>query len=276
MNSSALDTYVVYDDFTKPYLTSLGISPIFAKQPGSRQRYWHFMLGYVLPLVYFQEKLQLESFHVLDCGPLMNPILHRILNAMNYSFSFVAIDKITNPIVVQPWDHPYYNVDRKVIKKVCAMIATNLRISLSRSVSIDDPCTNLLVLRSAPSQFYLSNAEDGGGYGTSTRNISNLDDIKSFLNSRNVCYCPYEPGANIIDSQVSMFSNVRKFVGIRGSEWVNLIWANQDSKGLIFCKAKAGIFLENLTKKLGLDVRFEVMSESSSCDPFLIHDFFKS
>lgn len=89
---TGLPTYIRRDVFTGPTaLTGLRLpfwipftkrflrrrNPLFARllilAPGSRENYFHFLIGYLLPLVHAQDRNRFDKFLALDCGPLMSP-----------------------------------------------------------------------------------------------------------------------------------------------------------------------------------------------------------
>lgn len=52
------------------------IFPWMEMGTGSPEHYWHFLVGYLLPLSARLGRLdEHSSLHLFDCGPTMNPLL---------------------------------------------------------------------------------------------------------------------------------------------------------------------------------------------------------
>lgn len=71
---------------------------------GSVENYWHFMLGYYLPLMHYfldAEKKQVEIDHsqflIHHCGPIMNKIIEESLSELKINYAFVDNLKLVDP-----------------------------------------------------------------------------------------------------------------------------------------------------------------------------------
>jgi len=90
---------------------------------GSKEHFWHFLLGYLLPSIhYYFNNIRLESkpndqntiLIYRDCGPLMNPIIKEIADLLDIPFDIQKEDEfrkknISNQIIYMPrWDIRLY------------------------------------------------------------------------------------------------------------------------------------------------------------------------
>jgi hypothetical protein len=182
-----IPTFVRNDYFTGDILNKNLI------HSGSREHYFHFFLGYVLPIIKEQNLLKLKKFNVLDCGPLLTGQLKEILQTLNYRFKIIEKDKISNPIYVDKWDHleiTDFNLFHKTINLIDNLFK-------SKKILCCDGITskNLVLKRSAPHPYYLKNSTaEISGYGETRRSITNLNYICSILDQSNIKYKLYDPG----------------------------------------------------------------------------------
>jgi hypothetical protein len=192
---------------------------------GSREHFYHFLIGYLLPLVHAQSKYRFKRFLSLDCGPLMSPILHDTLTRLGYDFRIVQPSEIEKPIFLDSWDHGWRGRREKAsVRKAQTLI----RQAWGDYECPSNHCArseNLLIQRSNPHEFYLNGGSEVAGYGTSRRGVSNLQEVSEFLTYNGVDHSIYEPGAHCLGCQIEAFSASKRVLGFRGAEWANLIWS---------------------------------------------------
>ncbi len=91
---------------------------------GSAQDYWHFMLGYYLPLMHFfldAEKKQVESDHhrflIHNCGPIMNKLIKESLSEFKINYAFMDNLKLVGVVFDPPGGRSFrQRVCRKLLK----------------------------------------------------------------------------------------------------------------------------------------------------------------
>ncbi len=220
---------------------------------GSREHYFHFLLGYLLPLVYAQSKFNFKFFLVVDCGPLMTPILRQTLQRLNFKFDVVHLSNSEKPYYTEPWDFAWNdkNLVKFTVKKVSDIyLDYSCEICQQKNLS-----HNLLIKRSLPHSYYLYDSEIKG-YGTTRRAIENWQEISNYLFSKGIDHLIYEPGKHSFACQIEHFKNAKKIIGIRGAEWANLIWANNKNLKvkIIDPQPPASILINFLTR---LNIIFE-------------------
>lgn len=241
---------------------------------GSREHFFHFLIGYLLPIVSHQSQLNFKEFSVLDCGPIMTPHLENTLNRLGYQFKTIPLAEVKRPCYLEPFDFHWTDINpiKKAIKQIknayCAYECSASHSKLGEE--------NLLIMRSHPHDFYLHHAEIKG-YGTSRRAIENLQEISNHLVSKGINHILYEPGIHSLGCQIHHFKKSKRIVGMSGAEWANVIWADQDIRvRMTDINPPAGILIDFFTR---LNVNFEL---SYACqnhtheDPKKIESFFTS
>lgn len=227
----------------------------FHAGPGSREHYWHFLLGYLLPLVHAQERYKFKFFHALDCGPLMTPILRDTLAALGYRFQILIPRAVRNPVFLEPWDLACAASDSstQALRDTCIRVGNLWREGLCSQKHCHGS-SNLLLKRSAPHPYYLNGKAELSGYGTSRRAITNWDEVCTLLDREGVEYLLYEPGCHSLACQIRTFSQARRIVGMRGAEWANVVWAQPDLKILFFDPDPPAELAQELFSRLQLNV----------------------
>jgi hypothetical protein len=233
-----LPTYVRRDSFTGPAASARAripgrfasrVSTMLSLTGGSREHYFHFLIGYLLPLVHAQSRNRFDRFQVLDCGPLMTPILEQTLAFLGHDFDVVADNSISQAFFVETWDRlevPWTSPES--VRSAAGLVA---EAWLDQVCGRTD-CTrskNLLLRRSYEHGYYLSGSAQIPGYGISRRGITNLDEVSGLLKGMGVQHSVYEPGAHSLGCQIATFGAAERILGMRGAEWANAVWCGQSA-----------------------------------------------
>ncbi|MEN9728352.1 MAG: hypothetical protein RL434_2718 [Pseudomonadota bacterium] len=121
----------------------------------------------------------------------------------------------------------------------------------------------LLLRRSSPSAYFQPGGPAGqglyGGYGSSRRSLSGLEDCRDALQEAGIHARIYEPGAHGLPCQIRQFASAQGIVGIRGAEFAGMVWMHTDA--LVVMVAHGG--MENppqraLARAMGLNHYREV------------------
>lgn len=229
--NKGLPTFVRRDRYTGlSALARQRKAPFYYKEVrGSREHFYHFLIGYLLPLVHAQSKYRFKRFLALDCGPLMSPILHETLTRLEYDFRLVQPSAIERHVFLDPWDWGWSERGAKdSVRNAQALVRQAWRDYVCPSIYCPRS-ENLLIQRSSAHEFYLNGRSETAGYGTSRRGVSNLQEISEFLTYNGVHHSIYEPGAHCLGCQIETFSTSRRLLGFRGAEWANLIWSTLET-----------------------------------------------
>lgn len=236
---------------------------------GSREHYFHFLLGYLLPLIHEQETRQLGYFHALDCGPLMTPILDKTLSLLGYDFEIVAKAAIEEPIFLDRWDYEWdcHNAVEKTVQKIKDVWSNE-----SCCEELEHP-EHLLLVRSQPDNYYVNGDAEIKGYGTSRREIINWPEIMAYLQANGLRISAYEPGKHSLGCQIRTFEKAKKIIGIRGAEWANIVWSGKLDV-LIFDPQPPANTLLSLLKRMSTSYQFHDIGQARcTVDPRLVYDY---
>lgn len=262
-----LPTYVRDDAFT-------GVSK---KVAGSREHFFHFLIGYLLPIVHAQRRYQHGTFLVLDCGPLMTPILRETLNRLNFSFQIVPPHAIKTPVYVEPWDHPQHegwdSISTRALRSAADLVSAAWRAHTCEQ-PVCPRSANLLLQRSAAHEYYVSGPAEIKGYGLSRRGVTNWSEVQMVLKDRGIDHAVYEPGRHSLGCQIAAFQQARRIVGMRGAEWANTVWCHAGARARILDPAPPATLLTDLLHRLDVHHEFAVVNETlARADPGEVASF---
>ena len=245
---------------------------------GSREHFFHFLLGYLLPLVSEQTQRPEPHFGVLDCGPLMNPHLVETLERLQFSFEVVANHRITNPRFVPTGDRSNWTHDESVQLVIDRVKDAWFSAGDCEKEGPLNSCPQhrrLLLMRSPTHPYYSSQGSaELPGYGIGRRGISNLLEVSQFLTASGVGHDLYEPGQHSLGCQIRAFTRATHAVGIRGAEWANIIWSSSALKALVFDPNPPAKLLQNLLQNRRISYEIvPVKTHHVSIDPGVIATF---
>lgn len=236
---------------------------------GSREHYFHFLLGYLLPLIHEQETRQFEFFRTLDCGPLMTPILDKTLSLLGYDFEIVEKPGIGAPVFLKNWDYEWE--DRCAAEKTIQKIKTAW--SKESCCHEDEHAEQLILVRSQPTNYYITGDAEIKGYGTSRREIVNWREVLDYLKANGVLVSAYEPGSHSLGCQIRTFARAKKIVGMRGAEWANVVWCEK-LDALVFDPHPPANTLISLLRRKNVSYQFHYTGQAKcAVDPKLVYGY---
>ncbi len=204
---------------------------------GSTQHYYHYLLGYLMPLCINWERVKTEHgnsiFNVRSCA-LMDRITKELnfnnLNIIDFDPSVIdSLDEYlkinyNNVIELNGYDFPtHYNT---------AMFS-NFKNFVFERLSITKTASNkvLIIDRLPPDPFYLSDRSEykNASAGTDRRSIPNMYAIKEAVETifENVEFVTLEHMT--LKQQVQLFNESKIIIAQHGASLANLIWANPDT-----------------------------------------------
>lgn len=269
-----LPTYVRNDIYTGPtllrwinaiqYGSSLSRSLKLNLLNGSREHFYHFLIGYMLPLICAQERLRYSQFQVLDCGPLMNPILKETLERLGFNATIVPPEHVSRPIYVVKWDQDWkLPQDAELVERTVSRVKEAWKdFNCPDCNAIQSE--NLILRRSEPHAFYQDGSSEKPGYGTSRRGITNLTELTDYLTDNGVRFTIYEPGVHCLGCQIRMFASAKKILGFRGAEWANLIWAPQEVRIRMLDSSPPATSIGRFMNRLQIQHEFAIVPQDHS------------
>lgn len=262
--TAVVPTYLRNDQFTAmalqanaPWAEDAGSPKKPSPIGGSKEHFFHFLLGYLLPVVSTQIARNDPRFRVMDCGPVMTPILRETLVRLGYDFEVVGKAEIRHPVFVPEWDFTWHNSG--AVTDACERVraAWNGYACPHANCEISE---NLLLRRSASHVFYQGSGAEVPGYGTSRRSLVNLDEVSEYLTRIGIPNTVYEPGAHCLGCQIAAFGAAKKIIGVRGAEWANVVWSTPGLRVRVIDPNPPAHYLLNLLERLAIVYEFEAAS----------------
>ena len=240
------------------------LARLFILAPGSRENFFHFLIGYLLPLVHALSRKRFENFLALDCGPLMTPILGQTLVRFGHNFGIVPPEAIEKPVLVEAWDR----LDNPWRSRESVLASVDrVRVAWQDHTCPAQNCLrseNLLIQRSTPHKHYLDGSSEFRGYGTSRRAVSNLQEVSEYLECHGVPHSVYEPGVHCLGCQIETFTAAKRLLGFRGAEWANLIWSNSQARVRMLDHKPPPKTLSRFMTRLGIRHEFSIVDSPNS------------
>jgi len=193
---------------------------------GSVQEYYHFLLGYMGPVLVWIEHHPGRQIALRDCGP-MQPWIDAlvgdedlvILNpgAMLHLFA----GKVHRSVVLKGFDDPVAFDSRRLLEfRTLALRRLGISASSAHRVTVID--------RASSGEFNSTAAAEVPASGAAVRSIPNFREA--------VVACGLDPSTTIVDSahltpheQVSLFSSTNLLIGQHGAGLANMLWMPKGS-----------------------------------------------
>lgn len=194
-----------------------------AQWEGSVEHFYHFILGYFVPLVRWQEETGRADFAVRDCGP-MNPWfeLLRPSSEIDMLSPGVMLQRFMarrqNSVVLRDWDNPT-RFHRQTLRSVRSVVTKRVSASHDRG---QRPKISVLDRRAGP-DFYENSASEVYSSGSAFRSVPNMDAVANALaNLGDVALL--DTAAMSPDEQVRALGDSDLLVGQHGAGLSNMIW----------------------------------------------------
>jgi len=222
---------------------------------GSREHFFHFMFGYLLPgLEHWVRCAPDKTGIFLTCGPVMNSLIMEACSLLGLQVSIESFRpegkplNLKNKIVCARWDcwltEPVRmsRLDRFGGLSPWSVRSRMQRIRLLflnrtgalKANSSEDLAGWLLLRRSPEHEFYRQGgAAQIPGYGTGRCAIGNIEALAEGLIDAGIPIQVYEPGRHSLEDQIRVFHGAKGVLGIRGAEFANLLWMRSGSQALM-------------------------------------------
>lgn len=196
-----------------------------AQWQGSVEHFYHFMLGYFVPVVLWQHKSGQSDFAVRDCGP-MNPWFN-LLQA-DTKIEFLApgvmlqrtLTHRQEQQVFWDWDNPtrFHSKSLSAVSEIIRSRASNL------PAHSDDSTKRITILvRGKGPDFYHAEKTEVYGSGSELRSIPNLSDLAIALESFGTV--KFIDAATLSPAeQVQEFMHTDILIAQHGAGLSNILW----------------------------------------------------
>lgn len=252
---------------------------------GSREHYFHFLLGYLLPGLQAATARrdgvgQPKGLVFVSCGPTMDARIREscALLGLGCAIEPAASAPDGAACVTAPrWDRwlrrgrpdrlrlAHWLRDRweALIRNPVPVAMRAIRDRLLDAARPSPAVPQgrgpwLLLRRSAEPDFYRrGGSAEISSYGTSRRAILNINDLARELSDAGFPVRIYEPGTADLADQIQAFNAARGVIGIRGAELANLTWMAAGSQVVMLATPlrRETHLAWNLARTMGLDFR---------------------
>lgn len=203
-----------------------------AQWQGSVEHFYHFFLGYLMPVIVWQERTGTEAFTVRDCGP-MNPWFSLVRPGTDLDFMPPgvmlerALTRRQEMQILHGWDDPtrFHRASLDTFVR-----AVKGRVGPGARVDSNGPRITLLERAPSP-DFYLSAAAETHGSGADWRSIPNTAALAQALASVGVVSVLDTAACSPVQ-QVHSLMGTDLLVAQHGAGLANMVWMPSGSSVL--------------------------------------------
>lgn len=234
-----------------------------ANWQGSPEHFYHFMLGYFVPLALWQESTGEREIAVRDCGP-MNVWFDLLRPGTDVDLMppGVMLERVLSHrqerVILHDWDNPT-RFHRRSLTQVRDLMASRVATPTGAG---EGPRITLLERRPNPEFFHSGAAETPGG-GSGWRSVPNIDEIAQALSPLGM--------VSIVDTaelspteQVQLMHSSDLLVAQHGAGLSNMLWL-PSTAGVIEIlpplPPTIDTIFSNLASALGLGYRTAAQSD---------------
>lgn len=192
---------------------------------GTPEHFYHFFLGYFVPLVLWQERSGATEVTVRDCGP-MNTWFDLLRPGTDVEFMppGVMLERVLSHrqerVILRDWDNPTRFHRRSLQEFVTTL--------LSRMPPVDPPQmsaqTRITLLERRPNpEFFHSPAADTPGGGSEWRSVPNIDEIADALAPLGIVSI-IDTAALSPQQQIEALRRTDLLVAQHGAGLANMVW----------------------------------------------------
>lgn len=215
--------------------------------PGSKEHYFHFLLGYLLPALAHARKVRPGSTLCFDdCGPVMAPLLPQACALAGFGWIPSTEKHVRWETNVDRWDLSFFSgdafcdpsPDMQRVSYPLISICQHLKRVAFLNVPNSVPEDRIIIMQRSPSHPYYNRGGQAEipGYGTGRREILNIQHIVDMIKTAGYPVQLVEPGGLSFAEQIRLFAKARLVIGIRGAEFANLVWMRPRSSALMLCE----------------------------------------
>jgi hypothetical protein len=210
---------------------------LLRNRDGSVEHYYHFLLGFLFPIIQYDARHRLTSFVVRSCGPL-DAILHevfqdrcRILSRHDHQ-RHVRRAGVEGLIVLDGFDRPDF-YDGKAMRAIAAQVRCHLMAAVNEALGtymLDPGDKRPLVLfigRGEAAPFYEDGSAESRFSGKRRRSIPNLERLSQVFDTdeHRAVFAQLETAS--LAHQIALFSSASIVVAQHGAALTNLVWCKR-------------------------------------------------
>lgn len=229
-------------------------------QGGSVQHYYHFLLGFMVPLVIRLEKQQAaaepKKFFIRSCGPMDHHLI--ALNYSNLKFVLPLLQKsglcklFMTDETLQGYDVAE-RYDKSVLREAARIIRSRLGVN---DCEKDNQAPKVVAINRTIDRFYNTGRSEIKNSGAQRRSIPNFADLEKHLASVCTNFQSLVLEGTSLAHQIHCFQSADVILAQHGAALANLIFAKPGARVIeIMPPNHPGEYFAELAKCLDLDYR---------------------
>ncbi len=276
----------------------VGLCVTLKNRNGSVQHYYHFMLGFVVPLVHAWPELKARAggqpIYVRSCA-VMDPVLAALrlegLQVLPKEDFVAKRSEAINPTQDGPrldhhevlgYDRPA-NYDAKVFTEVRTKLFDRLGAEIAAERAALAPLFKgtgpkvLMIDRLPADPFYRSAQSEVKTAGSQRRSVANMAELADLARARFPSVAVVTLEGRSLASQMALFSMADIIVAQHGASLANLLWARPGAQVVEFLTDEYiksdvfPLFFANLATAMGLS--HDVVAQATDHSPVRAKDF---
>lgn len=223
-----------------------GVHLSLLNQLGSVQHYYHFMMGFIIPLIKVWPDVVAKAagrqIYVRSCA-VMDPIIDELkleglcilaesthkslrdnaktLRRVGHRLDYHSEAGFDTPAAYDP--AMFFMVRAQLSDRLCAEIASE-RKALEPLFKASEPRV-LIIDRLRADPFYRSEDSEAKSSGAQRRSVANMVELVALARSRHASVALLSLEGRSLSSQIALFSMVDIIVAQHGAALTNLLWA---------------------------------------------------
>lgn len=260
----------------------LNIHLSLLNKSGSVEHYYHFLLGFFIPLVLAHDrrlnskghfKIYIRSCAIMDSHVTTNLppdviIIDKKAHEVIAFKSYAARQKMKNLVFdrIEGYDHPdSYDFDdfsraKRILKKQLSSKIEAAKVEFDKSRLVQScPLKIVLIYRQPPDPFYTLGSAEIKGAGSSRRSIQNFEQLSESLSTHFDYVIVTALENTSLAYQIALFEHADVIVGQHGAALANTIWCRPNTKLVeiypcdLPTKIHEGMYFKKLAEKMQMD-----------------------
>jgi len=210
---------------------------------GSIQHFGHFMLGFLVPLIYERNKLKDEKIIIKS-----SDVLDHLIEEFKFPNVEITKEVFVPDKIIKGYDEPR-DFNKKIFREVRELVLEWFKID-----NFDNTNKKILLInRSLPDPFYFTDKSDYPtlSSGTDRRSIPNFQEVASSIKNKydHVVIETSLKDKSLVE-QIQLFRSADLIIGQVGADLHNLLWAKDGAAVInIFPKTLGDEFSEIMKAK---------------------------
>ncbi|MDR7125731.1 glycosyltransferase family 61 protein [Pseudotabrizicola sp. 4114] len=216
---------------------------------GSKEHYFHFLHGYLLPGLHLAISGGYQNIQFEDCGPVMQPKILEACKLLSLTYIPPMMPTQGDMVKAPRWDRILLHFDApppseaviSAFRETSALVVHRLFTASERALrqaGIRPPAERngvIIFQRSADHPFYHSDQmSKSARYGKGRRSLLNAEDLTAAIRKIGFNAHLIDFGVISLAEQIVASYHADAIIGIRGAEFANTIWMRPNTQAIMF------------------------------------------